>query len=349
MAEEKLLTKTTETHASHAITREEPRASLLSSTLAIVGFIILIVIVLWGLLHLATLAQPWLASLFNNKTSASIQVSAPANATSGDLFTVSWKYSTSEKGMYALLYQCKNNFRFETPGAGSAMNTIPCGAAFIVPSTGNKTSVKPMLSGTASASIPISIIFMPSATTSTSSGQGSSKRAEGSTTVVIHPAAVVAAPTPVSPTVTPVSPVNRDVSSPALAGQADISVRILSLNTDGSGMATAVFDIANVGGSSSGIYYFTAQLPTSPYAQGYGGTMQSGYNYTSPAQSPLGPGDHVVNTLRFTQAVSGVFSVAVGVSDGNQSNNYASQQILMPYYYPNQYPYPQPYQYQYVY
>ena len=99
----------------------------------------------------------------------------------------------------------------------------------------------------------------------------------------------------------------------------------------------ATFDIANVGGSSSGSYYFTAYLPTI-----------QGYNYTSPRQASLAPGAHIVNTLRFTQANGGSFSVSVdpsnAVRESNERNNYASQPVGGSAYLPNYGPqYSQPY------
>ncbi len=313
MADEKLLPEKTASHAH--TTHQEPKPSLLSNVLAIVGFIILIVIVLWGLLHIATLASPWLSSLFN-RTSTSVQVTAPKNATSSEAFSVSWKYSTSEKGMYGLLYPCKDTFRLETSGTGAA-NTIPCGAAFTVPSNEKSIVVTPRLSGTVSMSVPLSIIFIPSAT--------SSKQAQGSATVLVHPSAARVEPAaPVTPT------------KPRAITPADLSVSILGANVDASGMAIVEFDIANNGGSLSGTYYFDAYLPT-----------QSAYTYSSPAQSSLAPGDHIVNTLRFSQTVPGSISVVVDpaqtVHESNENNNYASQPLNAPYYTP------QPYQYPYIY
>jgi hypothetical protein len=107
-------------------------------------------------------------------------------------------------------------------------------------------------------------------------------------------------------------------------------------------MAAAQFDISNVGGSTSGTYYFSANLPTI-----------SGYSYVSPAQSPLAPGSHVINTLRWSEPnpAGGTFSVSLsGGKDSNGGNNYASQWIGSNY---NQYQYqyaPQPVYYpQYTY
>src|SRR3989344_5720416 len=108
MADEVKTVKTTEAvRTTHPPASSEPRTGLLSNVLAIIGFIILVVIILWGIFHLASLGGPWLSSLFNQTSSSSVQVSAPANATTSIPFTVSWKYSTSEKGTYAFLYQCK--------------------------------------------------------------------------------------------------------------------------------------------------------------------------------------------------------------------------------------------------
>ena len=105
-------------------------------------------------------------------------------------------------------------------------------------------------------------------------------------------------------------------------------MRIISVTTDGTGGGVATFDIANIGGTSSGTYYFTAQLPTS-----------GGYTYSSLAQSSLAPSAHVVSTLRFSQAVSGVFSVSITTADANSGNNYASQTMSGSYNYNQPYPY----------
>lgn len=225
-------TKTTDAHVVTTHTHGEPKESLISNTLAIVGFIIVVAIVLWGLLHIASLGQPWLSSLFES-------------------------FAT-------------------TPGTPTTI---------------------------ARPSNPI--------------GAGSLALKQPATT----------------------TPSARPQPSVAPAGPADLSVRIISVESDGAGGAVATFDIGNEGQSSTGTYSFTAQLPTT-----------DGYLYNSPAQSSLAPGDHIVNTLRFSPAISGVFSVVVDPSknEPDTGNNYASRQMTMPYinynYYPQQYP-----QYPYVY
>ncbi len=329
MTDEKLLPKETQTHSAQSTATADTRPSIYSSILAIVGFVILIVIILWGFFHIISLASPLFGSLFNSKKPASIQVTAPQSVTSGDSFAVSWKHSTKkDTGTYAFLYQCNNTLHFEIVRAEGASNSIPCGATFAVPSPTDKViTVTPRLSGTASTSIPLSIVFLPSATTS--------KQAQGSATVAVLPSVAkpqpVLTPAPAKPAQVKPTPVAQPRATPA-----DLSVRILGASVDQYGMAIVEFDIANNGGSPTGAYYFQAFLPT-----------QSTYTYQSPLQSSLGAGDHIVNTIRFTQAISGTVSIVVDPSsaiyESNENNNYASQSIFGSAYNYNQYnqqPYP---------
>ena len=82
------------------------------------------------------------------------------------------------------------------------------------------------------------------------------------------------------------------------------------------------FTIVNHGNTSTGPWYFTAQLPIS-----------AGNNtYTSPMQAPLAPGSSIENMLRFTYAIPrGAFIVSVDpanqVNESNENNNYASTNI----------------------
>ncbi len=326
MPEEVKTVKTVETtstvHTVPPIVSEpkkvEQKPYVLSNVLAIAASILVILVIIWGLLHLAGFAGPWLSSLFKRTASTTIQVTAPMEITSGDTFTVRWNYSTSERGTYAFLYQCKDGLRLET--TGNAASTIPCGAAFTVPATANALALTPVYAGSTSTSALLSVIFMPSAT--------SSKQARGDATISIKPKQAAARPEPVKPA-TPATPVRP-------AGPADLSVQILSVVSDGAGGAIATFDIGNNGSSATGAYTFTAQLPTI-----------EGKLYSSPVQVSLASGDHVVNTLSFSQAVSGVFSVVVDptgtLDESSTSNNYASQSVSFPYYTPQ---YQQPYQYQ---
>jgi len=333
----------TDAHVEHG---HDDRPGILSNVIAVIAFILVIAIVLWGLLHLAGISTSWFSSFFPRST-PTIQVTAPANVDSGSSFTLSWKYSPSTSGSYALLYQCRDGVSMKTPGANGTLASIPCGAAYTIPGNSNAVFLTPTLSGTASTTIPLSVIFMPSAT--------GTAQAQGTTAITIH-AAAATTPPPAQTSNTGSTGTPSTPKPTTYKGPADLSVRIISAT--GGSMATVTFDIANVGGSPTGTYHFSAYLPTS-----------SGYTYYSPAQASLNPGDHVVNTLTFTQAQGGTVSVTVqpGSSDATAANNSASQTVTggnavqymdqPPYQYDNtyygyqapQYTYPTQYQYPYQY
>ncbi|MCR4325811.1 MAG: hypothetical protein NUV59_03315 [Patescibacteria group bacterium] len=312
-------------HKPNAAFDEPVATSLLSSILAVVGLVILVVVIIWGLVHLAGLSGNWFSSIFSRSSASEIIVRAPERATSGEAMTISWEYAPKSEGAYALVYQCQDDLFFVTPGNAGVMSRVPCGAAFILSSTTTAISLTPVASGEGDISVPISIAFV--------SATDSAAEAQGSAAVLIgQPDAAPVEDSPAIP------PQEEAAPKPAQATPPDLYVRIMSVGSDGYGQGIATFDISNVGGSSSGGYYFEAQLPTTAYGQGY--------KYTSPLQKSLAPGDHIVNTLRFTQAVNGIFSVTVdpsgAVSESTETNNYAYQTLSAYYNQPTYYNNPQP-------
>jgi hypothetical protein len=282
----------------------DSRASRIIHALAIAGIAILALIVLWGLIHLVTLSGGWLSGLFGGNKNA-ITVSAPAQATSGTPFTLSWKHETKERGSYAFLYQCKEGLALYTPVAGQ-FSEVKCGSAYTLGAATSSAVLLPVLSASSSVSDALTVVFIPAATSTEAQPQGSA-------TIIVVPQSSAHA-TSTTPTELPQKP------NPIVSGPADLAVTILSNSVDAYGNATIVFDIANVGRSQSGVYYFTAQLPT-----------QDGYTYTSPAQSPLAAGSHVVSTLNFTLAIPGSAVVSLsGGNDANGANNFATQYINAP-------------------
>lgn len=312
--------------------RTPKREGLVQNILAIAGFIILIIIVVWGLLHLASLSGGWFSSLFQKKADTKITVSVPSSVVSGTPMSLAWKYSPKDKGSYALLYQCNTGVQFAAPASNQSFAAVPCGAAFTLGNATTSVTLLPVLNATSSVKIPLTVLFIPSA---------AGTQAQGSASVTVIPAAKPAVETPAPAAAKPVT-----IPAPAASGPADLAVSIVASNVDQFGNGSVTFDISNTGGSNSGTYYFSAQLPAG---------MQP-YTYNSPAQVSLAAGSHILSTLTFTQAMSGNFSVSVsGGNDANTGNNYASGYINAPAYYPNQYQYPYTqyqypqYQYQYPY
>lgn len=294
----------TDPHApQHHESDKKSPATLVSNILAIAGFIVLAIIVIWGLLHLASLSSGWFGNLFNSSNArGTILVSAPERAVSGRPAQITWQH-TSQGGRYAFLYECTAGLDFGIPIVkdGETVPTlarVPCGTAFTLGNATSSLIVVPILASSSSIPANINIVYVP---------EGRGEEASGNAAITVTP--IGRAPEAV-------------VKGPATpsTGAADLAVTIVSLTTDGSGMTTAVFSISNIGGSASGVYAFTAALPTAqPYA------------FYSDPQASLAPGDSIINTLRFTQTTPGIFSVAVdpdnAVAESSESNNAISQEM----------------------
>lgn len=309
-----------------ADTPQSQNPGILANILAVAGFIILIIVIVWGAYHLLRLTGSGVTSLFSRfGGSDAITITVPRETESGTAFPISWNHDADEAGSYVFLYQCKSGFRFDVTTRGRA-NPVQCGTAFNV-GTSTSLSLTPMLTGTTTADVPVSIVFAPTATSTDA-------RPQGTATV-----RVLAQSGTTGTTVTPVAPsTNTPATTPApiSTGKPDLSVRILAVGTINSvtgafenrypvgpnDIAAVQFDIANNGGSASGNYYFTVNLP-----------MQGGYLYTSPIQSSLTPGSHVVSTLRFKPVQSGGGTVTVNVDttyavgETNEGNNSAAMYI----------------------
>src|SRR3989344_1608041 len=309
---------------------ESNRMAFISNALAIVGFIILFVIIVWGLFHIVNLSGTSITSLFSSKPKVTLSV--PKTAVSGEPVSISWKYSGKDAGTYSFLYKCDQNFYFGSE-ASRALARIPCGSAIIVGSSTSATVV-PVLSGRTSLDVPVTIIFAPTTGERVQGEATIAITAATSTTPVVEPKPVKPT-TPYTPKTYPRKPLN--LVAHAGSGPADLSVRMILVGVidpssgallpraprSTSEIVGVEFDIANVGGSSTGSWYFTANLPT-------GGAQP--YIFTSPTQRSLAPGEHIVNVLRFApnmrpSTISVIADPANRVYEANEYNNIVSQTI----------------------
>ncbi len=315
--------------------REESRSmAMVSNALAIIGFIILIIIIVWGLLRIFGLATFSWDSIFGG---AKVEITAPKNGTSGTPLPLSWKYTGDEIGTYSFLYQCSREIDLRTSSSGSngVLTKIPCGSAISVGSS-TAATVVPMHSSSNSVPLSVTVLFK---------SQDGETHAEAIATISIAPksaATPVAPPTPEAPAAKPVVSKPSYAGKPAVAlvphaasGPADLQVRMITVGvmhpsgalinrmpTSPSDIIGVEFDIANVGGSATGSWYFSATLPTG------GGT----YPYHSPTQIPLAPGEHIVSVLRFSPNMRpGTITITADPSniirEGNESNNMVTQNI----------------------
>lgn len=293
-----------ETHVTHSTSTTKRTTSRLPNILALVGFLILIIIVVWGLIHLASLSSGWFGNLFKSKKEVTISITAPNTVVSGTPTQIKWKYTTKDTGTYSFLYECGTGVEFGAPVDESHFARIPCGAAFKMGNATSSAYILPVLTATSSTKTNMTILFIPT---------GAGTQAQGISAITVTPRVATSTPTTTKPDTKP-----QTSTEPVTHGPADLSVRITGISVDAYGNGIATFDIANIGGSSTGTWYFTAQLPT-----------QTPYTYSSPAQAPLAPGSHIVNTLNFTQAASGNFYVNVSPASGetNTTNNTALQYV----------------------
>ncbi len=330
------------------------KPGVVANILAIVGFIILIIIVIWGVLHIISLSSPWFSGMFNGTKKSEITVTAPAQVVANSPFVVSWKHASSKRGTYAILYQCVQGLKFQVEG-----NAIPCGAAYTLGNATGTASMLPTLTGTTSVTSGISVLFIPSAvgTTGPDATGNASVRIVSGSPVQIPPVVIAPKPTPTpTPSEKPTpSPKPTTGSTPSTgSGQAgspqakpvtaaDLAVHIIAVGVidqytgafvarapySPSEVSAVQFDIQNIGGSPSGTYTFEAQIPTS-----------QPYTFASQVQPSLSAGSHVVNTLRFNPAVNGTFSVQVHARDSRTSNNFASIWVTGAVQYPSYQSYP---------
>lgn len=275
--------------------------------LTIVGLVILGIIVIWGLIHLASLSSGWFASFFSSDKSASIEIHAPERADSGTPFALNWDYEPEEVGVFAIQYACADGLQMAVPAAEGRFQPIPCGASLVI-GTSTTLALLPILSASDPVRAALSVIYISEAS--------KEKVAEGAAIVVIDAGEAPAAP----------EPEPEDSVDPRPSGPADLTVAITGVSVDPGGNAVVTFNISNAGSGTSDTYSFTAQLPT----------LQP-YTYVSSAQTPLSPGSYVVNTIRFSQAIPGTIMVTVS-GDASTHNNTASQFLNAPY--GQGYPYP---------
>jgi hypothetical protein len=316
---------------------------LLGDILAIITLIILALILIWGALHLFSLVRGWISSsIGGQKQETGITVTAPKEVRSGETFSVSWKNNSGQQGDYAFVYQCKSGLAFKTAFATGTQQQIPCGVAYRLPQAeGAVLRLTPSLTSAASTTVPFSILLATGTSTPTVLAQAGSA-------VTVLPGAVsyetdtyAASGQTGTYDATQNSPPDLAVSIVGVGYIDPVTDQfIVGAPTSPAALSAVQFDIVNRGSGSSGVWSFGAKLPT-----------ETRYPYRSPEQAPLGPGDHVLNTLRFsgTALNGGEFSVtASSPRDLNTRNDTA--RVFVPgnaypaYSYPQ---YQQPgYQYQ---
>ncbi len=318
-------------------------ASSASRILAIIGFIALIAIGMYGSVRVAQSVP----GLFSQMGAAivsitsifvpaeeTIIVSLPSYTVLHDApVTVAYEHRNKDgEGAYAFRYSCVDSVSIETVEGGAAVS-IACNTPYTFQPFNNSVTVTPRSEGARYADIEIFISFSP---------EGGGAPIIGSTLMTVEnlkadtkKPAVPAPPAPQTPS-TPSAPPKRETivipqgraSDPN--GYTDLTARVIEvgyMDPSGAFVASSTpsrqyriavrFAIENVGSKTSNEFTFSAVLPTFPP-----------YTYFSPAQVALGPGDRIEFTIgfdSFEQDNTGDFVVNVDpsarVNERDKANN----------------------------
>ena len=115
----------------------EQKTHIFIRTLAVIGFIALLMIGLWGTVQVvrflpnvfSALAAVNITSIF--KPAERLVISAPLSVNSGEVFEVSWEHeSRNDAGVYTLTYACREGVSFETPTGTGAYAEVFCNTPF---------------------------------------------------------------------------------------------------------------------------------------------------------------------------------------------------------------------------
>lgn len=314
-----------------------------SRILAIIGFIALIAIGMYGSVRVAQSVP----GLFSQMGAAivsitsifvpaeeTITVSLPSYTVPHDApVTVAYEHRNRDsEGAYAFRYSCVDDVRIETV-QGGAIVPIACNTPYAFVPFNNSVTVTPLSEKARYADVEIFVVYSP---------EDGSTPIIGSVLMTIEnlkaDTSKPAAPTPSTPQtpVTPSAPPKKETivvpqgraSDPN--GYTDLTARVIEvgyMDSTGAFVASSTpsrqyrigvrFAIENIGTKTSNEFTFSAVLPTFPP-----------YTYFSPAQVALGPGDRIEFTIgfdSFEQDNTGEFVVNVDptarVNERNKDNN----------------------------
>lgn len=247
------------------------------------------------------------------QTRERIVVSAPTTVKNGEAVTISWTHEGKPaEGSYTFTYFCADNIAMSSPDRRGESVEVFCNTPFNFTNANDSITVTPFLTQGERQDVTVLISYREN---------GGSKTTEGRTTFALVASATPSAPgvptvptkkpivrTPPTPTTgTPVTtvrpiptPSNPTTANPGTS--ADLQVRILetgyviggtntfvaSSSVSMSDRAAVRFVVENVGGTPTGQWRFTAELPTIYY-----------YRYDSVEQESLAPGDRIEYILGF--------------------------------------------------
>ncbi|HMP67307.1 MAG TPA: CARDB domain-containing protein [Candidatus Paceibacterota bacterium] len=298
--------------------------------LFIVAIVIVVIILAFAVVKIIPMAFSSFASIGNwmsspfSKNKIEVVVNNP-NLIDGDKFLISWNYKPEEVGEYKLTYKCVEDFRLILKSDADSTQFILCNTRYPLPNNQSSIELEADLARKNSfIDLPIEIVYIKS----------SDQQIEASGEVVITvqnnegqaPTGDIAATTITTETVStvPTTPAQTSTSSQQPLSVAPAPVAILPADLAVSnptvlGNRILQFTVSNIGGRTTGNWFFTYNLP------GLSTEL-------SPMQPQLAPGQGIRYTLTFDNVVNGVVVINVdpfnSVLESTKANNILSVNIV---------------------
>lgn len=339
-------------------TNPEQKQTRILKTLAIVGFIGLIILIAWfsirlvgampsALTSFASLAE----SVYSYRTPELLLTSSKSSVAVKDTVDLAWNVPKLA-GTFGLSYECIEGVSLEARVRNS-LTVVPCGEILNI---GAVSGIAVSLSSEKEryVDVPLSIHFFR--TNNVETPLVTNTRSVLVTNIAIDPDNVVTtpvAPTPVEPEVeeevkpAPVKPTTPTptpkptttvikkytygfpVSDPN--GYTDLTASYLTVGTvegktftpvgglrKNSEFSAVQFEVKNTGTKTSGNWSYIAKLP-------------DGTTFTSTSQNPLKPNERAVITVGFVTPTTGNYSIVVAIptADKNSTNNSFSAPVAV--------------------
>jgi len=332
----------------------ERMKSTLIRGLAVVGFIAILLVGLWGTVQVVKLAPRVFSNLASVTSFTSvfvpketITINTPNSLiSSGTTFELMWNHVGKPKsGAYTFAYACKEGLSFQIPKEGEAPEEILCDSPFTFSYENTSLFLTPISAVTRFVDVPIIITSLNELGESTTLD-------DSFLTVVNESVSGSSLPLPESETANTqnqltqgkkkdeVFPISDSRSSSDANGRVDLKVNIINTGTVGSdgtftatssinftGKGAIQFSVTNIGSKTSDNWTFNAVLPTFPM-----------HIFHSTNQKALAPGDRIDFTLGFDQLnkelTEGVITINVDPTESihnesNRDNNIAQTTIII--------------------
>lgn len=309
--------------------------SFVSKILFIIGIIIILILLAWAVINFIPMVFSSLAnvssSIGKKVTSSSDEITVLANdndLNTGERFSIYWRFTPKEAGLYSLSYDCINGVNFDIHVARDTKRLI-CNLPITLPKDTVNVDLTVYNTNVDSfVDVPIKVHFTSESdiTDPSSTGQTvitvrneASVTANNTTNGELSSATITSQSAPEKDTAqttntTPQSQTTTQYVTPTFTTptRPDLAVSNLYAYPNQSAFQ---FDVYNIGGQSSGTWYFSYTDPSE------NNTLQY-----SPAQVSLAPGQGIrlslaFNTQRNSSEVVTVYADPTNLISENSENN----------------------------